>query len=326
MTDTSSRSPSAPRRLAVVDIGTNTIKFSVFEVPDTGVPLLLASDAETVRLGADIDRTGMIGSDRALRAVSALRRFERVARAAGAKTLVGVATEAFRSASNGPDVLATIHASTGWRLQVIDGLEEARLTFRGVRSQIERFEACVVADVGGGSTELLAISAGSLQHSVSIPIGSGRFADRFFGGAPPTLLAIAESRQAARIAFAQVAPSIPLHLPLVLSGGNGVFLERLSTLLTPEARLTIDSLDAVARELVIRPAASIAEVLSISVERAAVLPAGAAIALGAVDALAASELTAVHSGIREGVLWDWLEEHGHKTRESRGDHLAGQVE
>lgn len=326
MANRSDHSPSGTQRLAVVDIGTNTIKFSVFEVPEDGAPRLLASDAETVRLGADIDRTAMIGSDRAARAIGALQRFEGVARVTGADELVGVATEAFRSAINGPSVLTAIHASTGWRLWVIDGQEEARLTFRGLRSHLDTFRACIVADVGGGSTELLAVSAGSLQDSISVPIGSGRFADRFFNGGPPTDLAIAEAREAARITLADALPDKPFLVPLVLSGGNGVFLERLAMLLTSQPRLSIEALQEVTRELIIRPAPSVAELLSISVERAAVLPAGAAIALGAVDALAASELAAVPSGIREGILWDWLDAHGAPQRDSPINRLRGQVE
>ncbi len=59
-----SRPISPARSLAVVDIGTNTLKYSVFEVTDGAPPQLLASGAETVRLGADIDLTGMIGDER----------------------------------------------------------------------------------------------------------------------------------------------------------------------------------------------------------------------------------------------------------------------
>lgn len=317
---------SGSRRIAIVDIGTNTIKFSVFNIPALGVPRLLASDAETVRLGADLDQTGMIGDERSLRAIAALERFERDAITYAADALIGVATEAFRSASNGADVLAAIHASTGWRLRVIDGLEEARLTFRGLRSQLERFPACIVADIGGGSTEVLHVSAGSLLRSISIPIGSGRFADVYFAKASPTSQAIAQARRAAANAFTSMSPGLPDELPLVLSGGNGVFLDRLATLVTHDDGLTRKSLERVTTELVNRPASAIARLLTISVERAAVLPAGAAISLGAIDAFGSTAVAAVPSGIREGVLWECLEAQGSMNCGIGDEHVSGQVE
>ena len=319
-------SQSSGQRVAIVDIGTNTIKFSVFGLDEHGSPRLMASDAETVRLGADIDRTGMIDVERSRRAISALQRFERDATTMGADTLMGVATEAFRSASNGDAVLATIHEATSWRLQVIDGLEEARLTFRGLHSQLARFQACVIADVGGGSTELLHVSDGSLVMSLSVPIGSGRFADAYFPSTGATHQAIGAAREAARLAFAGMLPEIAKRIPLVLSGGNGVFLERLSGFLTVHPTLTIDSLEAVAHELAVRPAPEIAELLSIAVERASVLPAGCAIALGAIDALESTDLAAVPSGIREGILRDWLAAHGHVDPGTLEDQVARQAE
>lgn len=322
VTNESPGTESSAQRIAIVDIGTNTIKFSLFEIDHQGSPRLLASDAETVRLGADIDRTGMIGHERSERAINALQRFERDATTMGASTLIGVATEAFRSASNGDAVLATMHGATSWRLRVIDGLEEARLTFRGLHSQLARFKACVVADVGGGSTELLYVSDGSLVTSLSVPIGSGRFADAFFPGTG----AIDEAREAARLAISGTLPATAERIPLVLSGGNGVFLERLSALLTVHPKLTIDSLKAVAHELVVRPATEIADLLSIAVERASVLPAGCSISLGAIDALESTELAAVPSGIREGILRDWLAARGHGDPGTVTDHIARQAE
>lgn len=321
-----SGSGGVAQRLATVDIGTNTIKFSVFGIDGQGAARLLASDAETVRLGADIDQTGMIGDERSRRAIGSLQRFERDARMLGANALIGVATEAFRSASNGADVLAAIHGSTGWRLRVIDGLEEARLTFRGLQSRLPRSGACIVADVGGGSTELLHVTDRSLIHSESIPIGSGRFADTYFAGSAPTDGTIAMARQAARLAILRSLPAGTDQVPLLLSGGNGLFLARLSQLVTSHPEFTNEALVAVAHELVIRSASEIADVLSISPERAAVLPAGCAIALGAMDAIASRELAAVPSGIREGILRDWLDSRGYADSGSAANQAVGQVE
>lgn len=316
----------AAPRLAIVDIGTNTIKFSTFEVSRDGSSRLIASDSETVRLGADIDRTGRISEERSHRAIIALQRFEQDARNLETSIFIGVATEAFRSASNGADVLAAIHVSTAWRLRVIDGAEESRLTFRGLQPQLAGSAECVVADVGGGSTELLHVSGGSLAWSESVPIGSGRFADAYFTNVGLTEMALRRAREAAKRALNEAIPGVPERLPLVLSGGNGVFLAALSWHFTRRPGFSIESVESVARELIVRPASEIAKLLSISTERATVLPAGCAISLGAIDALGSGELVAAPSGIREGILRDWLEAHGYEKPASVGHHAAGQVE
>lgn len=325
-TDEAVNSRDEPLRLAIVDIGTNTIKFSVFEIDRDGSTRLLASDSKTVRLGADIDRTGRISSERTQRAIVALQRFEHDGRKLGVSVLTGVTTEAFRSASNGAEVLATIGRSTGWRLRVIDGLEESRLTFRGLQAQLAGYRACVVADVGGGSTELLHVSAGSLVRAESVPIGSGRFADAYFTTSGPTEETILRAREAARMAIQGALPNPPECASLVLSGGNGIFLATLSRHFAPNVVFSNESLASVAHELVFRPAAEIAGVLSIAVERAEVLPAGCAISQGAIDALTPRHLVAAPSGIREGILRDWLETHGWAETTEGHRTFAGQIE
>ncbi|HEV2068091.1 MAG TPA: hypothetical protein VGR08_14775, partial [Thermomicrobiales bacterium] len=105
-----------------------------------------------------------------------------------------------------------------------------------------------------------------------------------------------------------------------------LYLQRLAALATRHKYLPREAMVEVARELLSRPPMVIADMLAISVERAAVLPAGCAISLGAIDAVAPREIAAVPSGIREGVLRDWLDLQGFRAPKPRGDLLAGQVD
>lgn len=313
-------------RIAIVDIGSNTIKHSVFDVTDRAAPRLVASDAETVRLGADIDANGAIGEERAERAILVLQGFGTEAARLGASDYIGVATEAFRGAGNGPAVLARLEKRTPWRLRVIDGIEEARLTFRGLQPVLDGFAACLVADIGGASTELLHVVAGQLVHSLSVPVGSGRFADIYYRGARPTPPSLASAREAARAAVTALLPPGAATLPLVLSGGNGVFLDRLWELIGWQSGLSVPALEMLLDDLGARPATDLAAMLAISVERADVLPAGCAIALGIADAAKPSHVVPAPSGIREGLLRDWLEAQGLSAPGDDLPDLSGQRE
>jgi len=289
--------------LAVVDIGTNTLKFTVAACRRDDTSTSIAERAETVRIGAGIEATGRIDDGRAARAISALRAFEAIATDAGAVSLTGVATEALRLATNGGDFLARITAGTRWHVKVISGDEEARLTFVGLRPMLPASGRSCIVDIGGGSTEWIAAENAEIVTSQSIPLGSGRLADRLFATDPPGDDALERARHAATTSLDQY-----LHAgenacsTLLLSGGNGQFLERLRAHLGIGSALDRSSIDDVLAYLARTPAWQVAGILDIAEERARVFPAGVAVAAAVADRLAPTTIMAVPSGIRTGLL------------------------
>ncbi|MDP9365942.1 MAG: hypothetical protein M3Q10_17275, partial [Chloroflexota bacterium] len=182
---------------AAIDIGSNSIKMTVARAGLDGGLDEFAWRSETVRLGAGLETEGRLRDDRIEAAVTVLQAFTAEARALGANRVVAVATEATRAAANGPAFLARLARETGIEVRVIDGDEEAGLTFRGLATSTDTTGQVVVADIGGGSTELIAATDGAVRAARSIPLGSGRLTDRLIVADPPTAAEIAACRQAA---------------------------------------------------------------------------------------------------------------------------------
>lgn len=293
----------ADQVLAVVDIGTNTLKFTVASCKRDGTIFPIAERAETVRIGAGIEATGRIDDDRAARAIAALRAFEAIATDAGAVSFTGVATETLRLATNGGEFLARITAETGWHVKVISGEEEARLTFIGLRPLLPPSGTSCIVDIGGGSTEWIVAVNAEITASQSIPLGSGRLADRLFTADPPGDDALTRARHAAATTLDQhVDVGGNACATLLLSGGNGQFLERLRAHLGFGPGLNRSSIAEVLSYLAHTPAIQVAGILGIAEERARVFPAGVAIAAAVVERVHPAAIMAVPSGIRTGLL------------------------
>lgn len=293
------------RLVAVADIGTNTIKYSVADVTADGRFRDIDAYAETVRLGAGIGETGRIDPERAGRAVQSLRRYQLRATAHGATAFVGVATSALRRASNGQALLDDIASQTAWDIRVISGSLEADLTWAGLQHLLPPRGDFLLADIGGGSTELIAIRDGVVLASESRDIGSGVLADESFTCTPPR----DEVEQALTSATRSLAPSavIPMvALPtVVLSGGNGEFLSQLAQWPAVGVPFTPETMSRLMRRIAEMEPAITAGYLGIAVERAQLLPAGAAIACAIVQTSHGQRMAAVPSGIRSGIVREW---------------------
>jgi exopolyphosphatase/guanosine-5'-triphosphate,3'-diphosphate pyrophosphatase len=284
---------------AAFDIGTNTIKMTVARRTESWEVEEFHWRSETVRLGLDIDTTGQLAPDRIAAAFDTLERFCAEARSLGAARLVGVATEASRVASNGPAFLDEVRARTGIEIQVISGPEEARLTFLGLDGVVDLSGKVVVADIGGGSTELILAVDRAISWSHSFPIGSGRFTDRYVTDDPPNIAEVSRCREAARREIAGVDFSGVAHGRLIVVGGTGEYLDQL---LPADVPRTATGLETALQLLQSIPSLELATKLTIPEARARVLPAGIAIAAGICDAVQPRDFTAAMSGIRRGLL------------------------
>lgn len=299
-----------PRRVAVVDIGSNTLKFSITEVGASGDERVIDAHADTVRLGAGVAITGALEPDRVERALVALRHYELVARAYAVEACIGVATAALRTATNGNDLLDQIRRTTGWSVRVISGEEEARLAFVGLASSLPTDQDSLLVDIGGGSTELIHVTSGAVSASESLNIGSGSLADRCFRSDPPGTAAVAEAVRDATgiLAGSTVLPQVTLP-DVVFSGGNGQFLEAFAAWTEVSIPFAPDQFREVLSRLAEIDSTRLAAFLNIAPERARMLPAGAAIAMAVIERAAPGAIRAAPSGIRGGLVADWMTAH-----------------
>ena len=212
--------------LAAFDIGSNSVKMTVGRLLKSGEIEEFIWRAETTRLSAGIDQTGRIADDRAEQTMEALERFAIEARRNGAERLIGVATEAVRIASNGKDLLDRILADTGIEVEEISGELEAQMTFDGLDPKIDRSGTLLVADVGGGSTELIEVRDGVIVSSRSLPLGSGRLTDGYVETDPPSPESLATIRAKVADTIQPLLRNEPIDR-LIVVGGTAEYLRRL---------------------------------------------------------------------------------------------------
>ncbi len=162
-------------RVGVVDIGSNTVRLVVYETP-TRLPIPIFNEKAECRLAEGLGRTGRLSMPGVTRAVSAIRRFVRLAQAMGVDRLELVATAAVRDAADGPAFVAAVEESCGHGVHVLSGAEEARLAAVGVVNSIPMADG-VVADLGGGSLDLVGLDHGRVGKFATLPCGHLRLAE-----------------------------------------------------------------------------------------------------------------------------------------------------
>lgn len=187
-------------RAGVVDCGTNSLRLLVADVAD-GRLTEVGRYNEIVRLGEGVDATGRISAEAMSRAFAVLREYAGVCAEAGVERMRFAATSASRDAANAEEFFAGVRAELpGVEPEVIDGLEEADLSFLGATAALtststDSLGRALVVDLGGGSTEFIAGQADGAvrESSVSVDLGSVRLTERLLHGDPPGVDAIAAS-------------------------------------------------------------------------------------------------------------------------------------
>ena len=161
-------------RSAVLDLGSNSFHLLVADLEGRTVSPVYR-EREMLHLGRVVARCGAIPEDARRAAVATVARFARLARHQGAEEPRAVATAALREAVNGPDIVREMTAVAGIPVRVLDGLEEARMAYAGVRAAVAvRAEPVLVLDLGGGSLELVAGDAGRVEFAHSVHLGASR--------------------------------------------------------------------------------------------------------------------------------------------------------
>lgn len=165
--------PAVPPRIAIIDIGSNSIRLVVYQGP-ARLPTTLFNEKVLAGLGRSLAATGTIDAGAMASAAAALHRFAALARAMEVSRVRTVATAAVRDASNGADLIAVAEAA-GLEVETLSGEEEAAAAGYGVLSGIPGAEG-IVGDLGGGSLELVRLRKGTLAKRASFPLGVLRLA------------------------------------------------------------------------------------------------------------------------------------------------------
>jgi exopolyphosphatase/guanosine-5'-triphosphate,3'-diphosphate pyrophosphatase len=300
------------RRVAAIDIGSNSIRQIVADVSTDGTIQVVDEMKAAPRLATGLAATGRL-SDIAIRAaIEAVERMATLAKELGAARIDVVATSAVRDASNAAAFITEVQRVTGLRVRVLDGAEEARLSFR---SAVAHFDMgvgrTVVLDIGGGSAELALSAEGIIERLVSLPFGAIRLTEEYFEQG-------VTSRGVRRLRRA-VKHEIRNHVPrrdwrgaqLIGSGGTftnlaGIYLARQGILTAARsvhaAHIPRSDLEHILDMLADMTSEERREVPGLNPERADIIVAGIAVAAEVLRRLETRELVVSRYGIREGLL------------------------
>ncbi|MEA2144148.1 MAG: exopolyphosphatase / guanosine-5-triphosphate,3-diphosphate pyrophosphatase [Solirubrobacteraceae bacterium] len=289
-------------RCACIDVGSNTTRLLV-AMDDDGRRLReVFSERAFTRLGAARGNDGEIRADKVAEVAAVVARQVATARRLGAQDVRIVATAAVREAGNAAALTAAVDRECGARLEILDGVDEARLAFAGAVGMLAERPAGLlgVVDVGGGSTELVVGTwAGGVTWSVSLPVGSSVVTEADLPTDPPSPAELARLRRKLARVFADVEAPRPVRAYAV--GGSATSLRRL----VGGIDLERDALARGLQALVTRPAEEIALALGLHPERARLLPAAILLLDAASHALQAP-LQLAGGGLREGVVLEQL--------------------
>ena len=299
-----------PERYAVIDCGTNSIKFHIAERTTAGWRTL-ADRAELTRLGEGLDQTGEIGQAPIERAIAAIAGMVDEARSHDVLAIAAVGTAGLRMARNREVVLAAIAARTGVQIAVLPGDEESRLAFMaciaGVTTGTGRL---AVLDTGGGSTQLTFGHAGGVDERFSVNVGAARYSERYGldDAVTPEVLAGARAAISSDLARLDGRPAVD-----VLVGMGGAVTNMTAVQLgleTYDADLVQGSLlrrDEIDRQIELyRTTGTEARraIVGLQPKRAEVILAGACIVRTVMEKLGADALIVSDRGLRQGVLED----------------------
>lgn len=202
--DREERSPlRSSNRLGVIDIGSNTARFVIFETSSVGAIRASYEEKEVPRLGAGTSPDGHLSEEAIRRGTVAVRRFAKLVRTLDVPRTLAVATSAVRDAPNGGEFVRAVERSTGLLLRILSGAEEARYGYLGAASAWE-LDNDVVLDMGGGSLQLAEVRRGELRSTVSLPLGALRLSERFLEHDPPKRREMDDLRDHVRDALGSV--------------------------------------------------------------------------------------------------------------------------
>jgi len=299
----------APERYAVIDAGTNSIKFHIAQRNRDGTWRTVADRAELTRLGEGLAETGRIGEAALERTTEAIAAMAAEAQRNGVRAIAAVGTAGLRIAANAAAVIAALRERTGVQIEVVSGEEEARLAYLATTAALGPVAGTtVVFDTGGGSSQFTFGHGGTVDERFSVDVGAARYTEQFgLDRAVPDEV-VREARAAIAADLARL-DGRPEPDALVGMGGAVTNLTAVSLGLAEYdparvqgAVLTGDEIDRQIALYRSRDAAARRAIVGLQPKRAEVILAGACVVRTVLDKLGKDSLTVSDRGLRHGVL------------------------
>jgi exopolyphosphatase/guanosine-5'-triphosphate,3'-diphosphate pyrophosphatase len=309
---------------AAVDVGSNSVRLKIAKLV-RGKLEAVHEDREVTRLGESVFRSGMLEPKAIAQTVKVLSRFHRAATSTGADRVRVVATSALRDARNSSSFLEWVRSATGWRPEIITGIEEGRLIHLGVLSnmRISKWPLLLI-DLGGGSCELTVSGQGQIRSMVSLPLGAVRLTEEFLQNDPPKkkelermtqFIAEETGRWEQRIKRRGMSMAIATSGTAAALAALAEHVARTSS--WKKGHVSRAAMERIAQEISKQPLAQRRAMEGIGPRRAEIIIAGAHVYADLVQRFNLPGFTYSPLGLRDGMLAQMLAEHDRNTAAGR---------
>jgi len=310
-------SPEMTTRLGAIDIGSNSVRLIVAEALRGGNYRIIDEEREPTRLGRSVSTTGRLDDESMARTVQALGSFRQIAAGYQVTALRTIATCAVREAANGAEFCRRVRGEVGLDVEVISAEREARLAFASVANAIDLAgRNVVVADIGGGSTEIVYATGTLIDAIFTTPLGAVRLTEAFAVGDAVGAEAFAalEGEIASCLKKRTTRPPFAPQF-LVGSGGTFTTLAELVMAAKRESNLPVAGYrvsHAEIRHLLDRlrktPLRARRELPGMTPDRADIIIAGLSIIDGLLKRFRCNTVVVHTRGVRDGLLREMIDE------------------
>ena len=307
-------------KLAVIDIGTNSIHMVLAEILPDASYKIVDRFKDMTRLGNGAFASRRLSDEAIGRAVGVLKTLVTLARNKGFERIAAVATSAVREAKNGGDFVDLVEEQTGIKIRVISGIEEARLIFLGVRHSMALSDKpALIVDVGGGSVELIAGTRGGLLSAISLKLGAIRLSDQYVTKTPPTVGMLRQLNEAVTLALKGTLDGFKVKsfdMVVATSGMAGNLAEIIHLKQTGRplaqlnlAKVRLKDVRGVESELGKASVKARLAIPGLDPKRVDTLFPAAVVLRRLLELAGVDEMTVCDKAIREGVIYDFIDRH-----------------
>ncbi|RWY56986.1 Ppx/GppA phosphatase family protein [Mucilaginibacter gilvus] len=214
---------SFAKRIAVMDLGTNTFHLLIAEGSPTDFKII-HHQTEAVKIGEGGINKGIIQQAAFTRGIKTMQDFKKQIDGAGASEVRAIATSALRNAANGNDFIAEVEAKAGIQIEIINGEQEAAFIYEGIKaSGALTDENALIIDIGGGSVEFIIGNNKEVLWKQSFEIGAARLMDKFHKTDPIPVISIKAMTAYLNQQLADLFIAAMQYKPTVLIGSSGAF-------------------------------------------------------------------------------------------------------
>lgn len=296
----------ASKRVAAIDVGTNSARLLVADVADGRVAPVRRRSTVT-RLGRGVDLSGRLSAEAIEDACAAIGEYVEEVAELDVAAVDAIATSAVRDAENGDAFIAELRERFALSARVLDGSEEARLTYLGASSETAPSVPTLVIDIGGGSTELIVGQGEEISFHTSLQAGVVRHTERHVNSDPPAAIELEELAGDVRgLIEKALGPGVSAEAGIAVAGTPTSLAAVEMELVPYDAErvhghvLELPSIQRMLSTLASAPLAERVEIPGLHPDRAPTIPAGVVILVEAMRAFGLERITVSEHDILYG--------------------------